>query len=57
MLEAGRVYAHFGSYGTACIDSASGKVLWKNQDLHVMHENGPGSCPVLWEDFLIFHMR
>ncbi len=46
VIEDGKLYAHFGSYGTACLDTQSGKVLWRNQDLRVMHENGPGSCPV-----------
>jgi hypothetical protein len=34
----------------------SGKVLWTNQDLWVMHENGPGGSPIIWNDLLIFHM-
>jgi len=35
-----------------------GKVLWTNLDeaLVVMHENGPGSSPVVWKDKLIFHL-
>ncbi len=56
VLEEGKLYAHFGSYGTACVDTQTGEVLWRNEDLEVMHENGPGSCPVLWENHLIFHM-
>ena len=56
IIEEGRLYCHFGSYGTACVDTASAKVLWQNQDLKVMHENGPGSTPVLWKDRVIFHM-
>jgi outer membrane protein assembly factor BamB len=56
VIEQGRVYCHFGSYGTACIEGASGKVLWKNLDLHCMHENGPGGSPVIAGDVLFFHM-
>ena len=56
LIEEGRLYCHFGSYGTACVDTSSAKVLWQNQDLKVMHENGPGSTPVLWQDKVIFHM-
>ncbi len=56
VLEAGRLYAHFGAFGTACLDTASGEVLWRNTDLVVMHENGPGSSPIVWQDLLIFHM-
>ena len=53
ILADGKLYCHFGSFGTGCVDSATGKVLWTNRDLAVMHENGPGSTPVLWKDRLI----
>ena len=56
LIEDGRLYCHFGSYGTACVDTSSAKVLWRNQELRVMHENGPGSTPVLWKNRVIFHM-
>jgi len=58
VLAGGKLFAHFGSYGTAAVDTATGTVLWTNQDedLVVMHENGPGSSPVVWEDKLIFHL-
>ena len=56
VLEGGRLYSQNGAYGTACLDTKSGKVLWTNQDLWVMHENGPGGSPILWNDLLIFHM-
>lgn len=55
IVEEGRLYAHFGSFGTACLDTTTGQVLWRNQELQIMHENGPGSTPVLWKDLLIIH--
>lgn len=55
IVEEGRLYGHFGSFGTACLDTTTGKVLWQNQELQIMHENGPGSTPVLWNDLLIIH--
>lgn len=55
VIEDGRVYCHFGTYGTACLDADSGRVLWKNQELHADHQNGPGSSPVVWRDLLILH--
>jgi len=55
VIEDGRLYCHFGDYGTACVDTASGKVLWTNRQLRLKHENGPGSSPVLWKDLVIFH--
>jgi outer membrane protein assembly factor BamB len=56
VIEEGRVYVHFGSYGTACLDSGSGKVLWQRRDLPCEHFRGPGSSPILFENLLIFHM-
>lgn len=55
VIEDGRLYCHFGAFGTACVATESGSVLWRNQELQINHENGPGSTPVLWQDKLIFH--
>jgi len=55
ILHEGRLYASFGSFGTVCLDTATQKLLWKNEELHVMHENGPGSTPVLHGSHLIVH--
>ncbi len=48
--------AHFGSYGTACVDCDSGKVLWRNSQLQVDHQNGPGSSPLVWDNMVVVHM-
>jgi outer membrane protein assembly factor BamB len=53
IVEPGRLYVHFGAAGTACLDSATGKVLWRNQDLVIDHGEGAGSSPILFEDLLI----
>jgi len=55
VLEQGRLYCHYGTYGTGCVDTRNGKVLWTNRKLHVDHEVGPGSSPVLCQDMLIVH--
>ena len=55
VLATGRLYCHFGDFGTACVDTATAKVVWKNRDQRLNHENGPGSTPLLWHDKLIFH--
>lgn len=55
VLEEGRLYAHFGAFGTVALDTKTLKVLWKNEELQVMHENGPGSTAVLHGDRLIAH--
>ncbi|NDC53547.1 MAG: serine/threonine protein kinase [Planctomycetia bacterium] len=53
VLAAGRLYCHFGDYGTACVDTASARVAWVSRDLRLDHMNGPGSTPVLWRDRLV----
>jgi outer membrane protein assembly factor BamB len=52
VVEEGRVYVHFGSAGTACIDTKTFKTLWTRTDLECDHFRGPGSSPVLWGDLL-----
>jgi outer membrane protein assembly factor BamB len=52
-IEEGRVYVHFGSYGTACLDTKTAKVLWQRRDLKCNHWRGPASSPILYGDLLI----
>jgi outer membrane protein assembly factor BamB len=51
-IEEGRLYAHFGSHGTFCVDTATGKVLWERIDLKCDHFRGPASSPVVYGDLL-----
>ena len=53
VIEDGRVYVCFGSDGTACLDTATAKPVWVNQELRVMHMEGAGSSPVVYGDLLI----
>lgn len=53
VLAPGAVYVHFGSYGTARLDSTTAEVVWQRRDLQCRHFRGPGSSPVLYEDKLI----
>ena len=53
VIEPGRVYVHFGSYGTACLDTTTGDVIWKRDDLPCRHYRGPSSSPVIFENLLI----
>jgi outer membrane protein assembly factor BamB len=55
VIEGNRVWFHFGTYGTACLDATTSKVLWKHQDLKLDHQEGPGSTPVLCGDLLLIH--
>lgn len=54
-IEAGRLYVHFGSAGTACLETATAKVLWKRQDLPCNHFRGHASSPILAGSRLLIH--
>jgi outer membrane protein assembly factor BamB len=56
VLNEGRVFVHFGSYGTACIDTATFKEIWRRTDLPCRHYRGPGSSLFDWKDTIILTM-
>ncbi len=56
VLEDGRAYVHFGTYGTAAVDTKTLKTLWARRDLKIRHSVGPGSSPVLYRNLLILTM-
>jgi outer membrane protein assembly factor BamB len=53
-IETGRVYVHYGTYGTACLDTRDGKILWSRRDLNCDHHEGPGASLLLDQDRLYF---
>ena len=55
VVEDGRVYVHFGTYGTACLDTKSGKKLWERRDLNCDHRVRPASSPIIDGDSLFLH--
>ena len=56
VLEKGRVYAHFGRDGTAAVDTATGKILWKRDDIKIAHMEGAGSSLRLTGGVLVLTM-
>lgn len=52
VIAEGRLVCHFGAYGTASVELATGKVLWTAQ-LTIDHSVGPGSSPIVFEDLVI----
>lgn len=56
VISGNRVFFHFGTYGTAAVNRETGELLWKNDSLKLEHQNGPGSSPIVWQDFVIVHL-
>ena len=52
IVEEGRIYAHYGTYGTACLDTKTGEKLWERRDLNCDHRVRPASSPIIDEDTL-----
>ena len=52
VVEKGRLYCDFGTFGTAGLDANTGRVEWQRQ-FPLDHAHGPGSSPVLCGDLLV----
>jgi len=52
IVEEGRIYVHFGTYGTACLDTQTGKKIWERRDLNCDHRVRPASSPVMDKNLL-----
>lgn len=53
VAESGAVYVHFGTYGTARVDSKTAEIVWRRRDVNVRHNVGPGSSPTLYKNTII----
>ena len=53
ILSGGRFFVHFGTNGTAALDAKTGEVLWRQRDLTVDHQNGPGGSLTEAGDYLL----
>ncbi len=56
VVEEGRVYHHYGTYGTVCMDTSTGQIPWTRRDLNCDHHEGPGSSPILFGNLLIVNV-
>ena len=52
VIENGRIYVHYGTYGTACLDTKTGEKLWERRDLNCDHRVRPASSPIIDEETL-----
>ena len=55
-IEEGRIYVHFGTYGTSCLDTSTGEILWQRTDINCDHVQGPAASPILSSKLLMFAM-
>ena len=53
VVEAGRVYVHFGNMGTACLATDTARVIWRTTELPYKLTHGPASSPILFQNLLI----
>lgn len=51
-LDGDRIYCHFGTYGTWCLNANSGETVWTAR-IKLSHSVGPGSSPIVIKDRLI----
>ena len=52
VVAEGRIYVHFGTYGTACLDTQTGRKLWERRDLNCDHRVRPASSPIIEGELL-----
>ena len=55
VIEAGRLYVTFGSAGSACLETQTGRVLWTRRDIECNHFRGAGSSPILYSNLLFLN--
>ncbi len=55
VVAEGRLWVHYGSAGTACVDTTTGKILWSRQDFPCDHHRGPGSSPIVFRDLVFLN--
>ncbi|MEO2049964.1 MAG: PQQ-binding-like beta-propeller repeat protein [Pirellulales bacterium] len=58
VIEKGRIYVHYGTYGTACLNTLTGSIVWTRRDLKCDHEDGagPNSSPFLVGNLFIVNV-
>ncbi|NQU84759.1 MAG: PQQ-like beta-propeller repeat protein [Mariniphaga sp.] len=56
-IEKGFFYAHYGTNGTACINTKTMEIVWERNDLKCDHMQGAASSPILYKNMLILHIE
>jgi outer membrane protein assembly factor BamB len=53
VYDDGRLYVSFGSAGVVAIDTATAKIVWKNESLSLDYETGAAASPVPYKDKIL----
>jgi outer membrane protein assembly factor BamB len=56
-IEKGFVYVHYGSIGTACINTSNGSVIWKQTGLKCNQVHAAASSPIIYKNLVILHFE
>jgi outer membrane protein assembly factor BamB len=56
VIDSGRLFVHFGRFGTACLDTRTGKVIWKREDIQCRHYRGAASSLIEFQNTIILTM-
>ncbi len=56
-IEDGFVYMHYGTYGTACVNTQNFEVVWTRTDLNCEHMQGAAASPFIYKNLLILHIE
>ncbi|MEM7601601.1 MAG: PQQ-binding-like beta-propeller repeat protein, partial [Verrucomicrobiota bacterium] len=57
VIEKGRVYVHFGAYGTLCLNTETYETIWERRDITCSHWRGAASSIAKWENKLILTLE
>ena len=52
VIEEGRLWVHYGSAGTACLNTSTGAIQWSRQDFPCDHVRAAGSSPIIFRELL-----
>jgi outer membrane protein assembly factor BamB len=53
IIDGDRLYVHFGTHGTACLNTRDGAIVWQTRELEYKPKHGTGGSPALAGDLLI----
>ena len=56
-IEKGFVYVHYGSIGTACINTENGSIVWKQEGLKCKQVHAAASSPIIYKNLIILHFE